>query len=43
MHWGSVLFPGTPYVKMVKVTGKKFTLVIVTIPKECYAKPPYKD
>jgi hypothetical protein len=30
-------------VKMVMVTGKKFTLVIVTIPTECYTKPPYKD
>jgi hypothetical protein len=32
-----------PNIKMVIVTGKKFTLVIVTIPTECYAKPPYKD
>jgi hypothetical protein len=34
-----------PNVKMVMVmvTGKKFTLVTVTIPTECYAKPPYKD
>jgi hypothetical protein len=31
------------YVKMVMVTGKKFTLVIVTILTECYTEPPYKD
>jgi hypothetical protein len=30
-------------VKMVMVTGKKFTLVLVTIPTECYTEAPYKD
>jgi hypothetical protein len=43
VHWGSVLFLVHPNVKMVMDTVKKFTLVIVTIPTECYAKPPYKD